>query len=445
MPADGNYLIFLTAVSIALLLVLILAVKLHAFLALLLTSMALGLAAHMPPEKVLKSIQTGFGDALGFIVVVVGLGAMIGRFLEHSGGAQVLADWLVEKFGKDRAAWALLVASFLVGLPIFFEVGFVILAPLVWNLARETKRSLLFYGMPMAAALTITHSLVPPHPAPAAASQLLGGDLGTTILYGIVVSIPVAIFGGMLYGNWIARRIFVGVPAIAEANQKVHDKKNAPPVAVVILLLLLPILLIFGATVANLRNVPYKGVAVFLGHPFTALAITALVAIYFFGIRRGVSREGSMKLAAESLAPMGALLCIMGGGGAFKQIIVDTGVGAYMGKMLATSPISPLVVVFIVAAAMRLAQGSATVAIITAAGIVAPIVKGIPGYRPDMIVLALCCGGSGFSHVSDSGFWLVNQYFGMSVAETLKSWTAMKILSSVLALAIVLLMQALLR
>jgi gluconate transporter len=449
MPADGTYLIFLTVVAIALLLVLILAVKLHAFLALLLTSMALGLAAHMPPEKVLKSIQTGFGDALGFIVVVVGLGAMIGRFLEHSGGAQVLADWLVEKFGKDRAAWALLVASFLVGLPIFFEVGFVILAPLVWNLARETKRSLLFYGMPMAAALTITHSLVPPHPAPAAASQLLGGDLGTTILYGIAVSIPVAIFGGMFYGNWIAKRIFVGVPAIAETTQR-HDTKHAPHVGVVILLLLLPILLIFGATVANLRstpykNAPYKGAAVFLGHPFTALAITALVAIYFFGIRRGVSRDGAMKLAAESLAPMGALLCIMGAGGAFKQIIVDTGVGAYAGKILAASPISPLIVVFIVAAAMRLAQGSATVAIITAAGIVAPIVKGIPGYRPDMIVLALCCGGSGFSHVSDSGFWLVNQYFGMSVAETLKSWTAMKVLSSFLGLAIVLLMQAMLR
>jgi gluconate transporter len=444
MPADGTYLIFLTAVSIALLLVLILAVKLHAFLALLLTSMALGLAAHMPPEKVLKSIQTGFGEALGFIVVVVGLGAMIGRFLEHSGGAQVLADWLVEKFGKDRAAWALLVASFLVGLPIFFEVGFVILAPLVWNLARETKRSLLFYGMPMAAALTITHSLVPPHPAPAAASQMLGGDLGTTILYGIAVSIPVAIFGGMIYGSWIAKRINLGVPAIAEAAEK-HDTKNAPPVGVVILLLLLPILLIFGATVANLRNMPYKGAAVFLGHPFTALAITALVVIYFFGIRRGVSRDEAMKLAAESLAPMGALLCIMGGGGAFKQIIVDTGVGAYAGKLLASSAISPLIVAFVVASAMRLAQGSATVAIITAAGIVAPIVKGIPGYKPDLIVLALCCGGSGFSHITDAGFWLVNQYFGMTVAETLKSWTAMKILSSFLGLAIVLLMQALLR
>src|ERR1700733_13623669 len=230
-PANGNYLIFLTAVSIALLLALILAVKLHAFLALLLTSMALGLAAGMPPDKVLKSIQSGFGDALGFIAVVVGLGAMIGRFLEHSGGGRVLADWLLEKFGPSRAVWAMLVAAFLVGLPLFFEVGFVILAPLVWNLSRETKRSLLFYGLPMAAALTITHSLVPPHPAPAAASQLLGGDLGTTILYGIAVSIPVAIFGGMFYGSWIARRIYVEVPAIA-ATTKRHDTEHAPPVGV---------------------------------------------------------------------------------------------------------------------------------------------------------------------------------------------------------------------
>ncbi|HVO96827.1 MAG TPA: gluconate:H+ symporter [Bryobacteraceae bacterium] len=438
------YLILLTVGAIALLLVLILAVKLHAFLALLLTSMALGLAAHMPPEKVLKSIQTGFGDALGFIVIVVGLGAMIGRFLEHSGGAQVLADWLIERFGKDRAAWALLIASFLVGLPIFFEVGFVILAPLVWNLTKETKRSLLFYGMPMAAALTITHSLVPPHPAPAAASQLLGGDLSTTILYGIAVSIPVAIFGGMFYGNWIARRIYVDVPAIAATN-KPHDAKNAPSVGTVIVLLLLPIVLIFGATIASLHKVPFQGAAVFLGHPFTALVITALVAIYFFGVRRGVSRESAMKLAADSLAPMGALLCIMGGGGAFKQVIVDTGVGAYAGKLLAESPVSPLIVAFIVAGALRLAQGSATVAIITAAGIMAPMVKGMHGYRPDMIVLALCCGGSGFSHVSDSGFWLVNQYFGMTVPQTLESWSAMKALSAFLALGIVLLMQAFLK
>lgn len=439
-------LIVLTVASIALLLVLILVVKLHAFLALLLSSMVLGLATGMPPDKVLKSIQSGFGEALGFIAVVVGLGAMIGRYLEYSGGGQALADWLLQKFGKDRAAWAMLVAAFLVGLPIFFEVGFIILVPLVWNLARETKRSLLFYGLPMAAALTVTHSLVPPHPAPAAASQLLGGDLGRTILYGIGVSIPMTIAAGIFYASWVAKRIYVPVPEIASsALARQESSRPAPPIPLVVLLLLLPVLLIFTATVASLQNLPFRNVATFVGHPFTALAITVLVALLFFGIRRGLTREQAVKMAAESLAPMGALLCIMGGGGAFKQIIVDSGVGAYLGKLLITSAISPLIVVYLVAAAMRMAQGSATVAIITAAGIVAPIVKGIPGYSPDVLVLALCCGGTAFSHVNDSGFWLVNQYLGMTVPQTLKSWTAMKIVSSVVGLTVVLIAQALLR
>src|SRR6266550_8601428 len=193
MPENGAFLILLTLGSLSLLLFLILVVKLHAFLALLLSSMAMGLGAGMPPDKVLKSIQTGFGDALGFIAVVVGLGAMIGRFLEHSGGGRALADWLLAKFGRERAVWAVLTAAFLVGLPIFFEVGFIILVPLVWNLARESKRSLLYYGLPTACALTVLHSMVPPHPAPAAAAQLLGADLGRTILYGVVVSIPMVL------------------------------------------------------------------------------------------------------------------------------------------------------------------------------------------------------------------------------------------------------------
>jgi len=440
------HLLLLTVAAIVLLLVLILVVKLHAFLALLISAMALGLAAGMPPDKVLKSIQFGFGDALGFIAVVVGLGAMIGRFLEHSGGGRALADWLLAKFGKENAAWAMLIAAFLVGLPIFFEVGFIILVPLVWNLARETKRSLLFYGLPMAAALTITHSLVPPHPAPAAASQLLGSDLGRTILYGIATSIPMAVVAGIFYGAWRARRLFIPVPEIAAASMTPKESGlPAPPLPMVVLLLLLPVLLIFSATMASLRNIPFRAAAVFLGHPFTALTITVLIAIYYLGIRRGLTREQAAKMAAESLAPMGALLCIMGGGGAFKQIIVDSGVGAYLGKLLITSAISPLLVVYLVAAAMRLAQGSATVAIITAAGIVAPIVKGIPGYSPDMLVLALCCGGTAFSHVNDSGFWLVNQCFGMTVPQTLQSWTAMKIVSSVVGLGIVFLIQALIR
>jgi H+/gluconate symporter-like permease len=212
----------------------------------------------------------------------------------------------------------------------------------------------------------------------------------------------------------------------------------------VILLLVLPVALIFGATLANLAHVPFHNAAVFLGHPFAALAITVLVALYFFGIRRGLSREKALKLATESLAPMGALLCIMGGGGAFKQVIVDSGVGDYLGKLLVTSSISPLLVVYALAAALRMAQGSATVAIITAAGIAAPIVKNIPGYSPDLLVLALCCGGTAFSHVNDSGFWMVNQYFGMTVPQTLRSWTAMKIIASFVGLSIVLALHALL-
>src|SRR5438105_4741815 len=207
MVPSGPYLVLLTVASIAFLLFLILVLKLHAFLALLISSMALGLGAGMPPDKVLKSIQTGFGEALGFIAVVVGLGAMIGRFLEHSGGGRALADWLLDCFGRERAAWAMLVAAFLVGLPIFFEVGFIILVPLVWNLARESKKSLLFYGLPMAVALTVTHSLVPPHPAPAAASAIFGADLGRTILFGIGISIPMVVAGGIVYGKWIAGRI----------------------------------------------------------------------------------------------------------------------------------------------------------------------------------------------------------------------------------------------
>jgi gluconate transporter len=443
MPPNGNYLVFLTAATLALLLTLILAAKLHAFLALLISAMTMGLAAGMPPAQTLKSIQNGFGEALGFIAVVIGLGAMIGRFLEYSGGGRALADWLLLKFGRDHAAWAVLVASFLVGLPIFFEVGFIILVPVVWNLTRESKRSLLVYGLPMAAALTVNHALVPPHPAPAAASQLLGGDLGKTIIYGVMLSIPMTIMAGMVYGQWIAKRIRIGLPDLAATQTQTAESEGAPPVPVVILLLVLPVLLTFGATMASLRDIPFKNVAVFLGHPYTALLVTTLVMMYCFGFRRGMSRDKMLKLATDSLAPVGSLILIIGGGGALKQVIVDTKVGDYIGHMLMSSPISPLVVVWLISLMMRLAQGSATVAIITAAGIAAPLVKNLPGYTPNELVLALCCGGSAFSHMSDSGFWIVSQYFGLSVPECLKTWTAMKTVAAVLGLGLILAAHAL--
>jgi len=442
MPVAGPTLLVLTMAAIALLLLLILVVKLHAFLSLLISSMALGLAAGMAPAAVLKSIQSGFGEALGFIAVVVGLGAMIGRFIENSGGGRVLADWLLDKFGRERAVWALLVASYLVGLPIFFEVGFIILAPLVWSLARESKRSLLVYGMPVAAALSATHSLVPPHPAPVAAAQLLGADLGRIILYGVAISLPMAVIGGIVYGGWIAKRMFIPLPEMALRAQP-EKQESPPPVSLVTLILLLPVLLIFMASITATANLPGKEMLGFLGHPFTALLLTTLAAMFVFGTRRGIHRNELARMAVDSLAPIATLLLIMGGGGSFKQVIVDSGVGLYAGRLLAASSISPLVVAYLIAAAMRVAQGSATVAIITAAGIVAPVVKHIPGYSPEMIVLAVCCGGTILSHVNDAGFWLVNEYFGMAVQQTLKSWTVMKVITSLCGLAMVLAAQAL--
>jgi gluconate transporter len=443
MPVAGPGLLVLTITAIVLLLFLILVVKLHAFLAMLISSMALGLAAGMAPAAVLKSIQSGFGDALGFIAVVVGLGAMIGRYIEDSGGGRSLADWLLQKFGRDRATLALFVAAYLVGLPLFFEVGFIILAPLVWSLAKESKRSLLVYGMPMTAALSATHSLVPPHPAPAAAAQLLGADLGLVIIYGVAVSIPMAIAGGVLYGQWIAKRIHVPPPPMAQRSEPDGGTQAPPPhAALVALILLLPVVLIFGASLAGSVNLRGKTWAGFFGHPFTALLLATIAAMLIFGAGRGLDRSQIARLAVDSCAPIGTLLLIMGGGGGFKQVIVDSGAGLYAGKLLASSSISPLIVAFLVATVMRLAQGSATVAIITAAGIIAPLVKQMTGYRPEMIVLAICCGGSMLSHVNDAGFWIVNEYFGMAVPQTLKSWTVMKVICSLVGFALVLLAQA---
>ena len=397
----------------------------------------------MDPLKVIKSIQSGFGEALGFIAVVVALGAMIGRFLEHSGGGRVLAEWLLGKFGKDNAVWAVLAAAFLVGLPIFFEVGFIILVPLVWNLARESKKSLLYYGLPMTAALTVTHAMVPPHPAPSAAASLLGADLGRTILYGVMLSIPMAISGGIIYGRWISKRIFVSVPAMAAREVKTDTSGLRPPsVGLVILILLLPVIFIFAASIADMLKFSSRAAIGFVGHPFSALLLTTLLAMYVFGVRRGMSRDEMGKMATEALLPIGTLLAIMGGGGAFKQVIVDSGAGGYAGKLLASSAISPLLVAYVVAAGMRIAQGSATVAIITAAGIVAPLVKGIPGYQPEMIVLALCAGGTILSHVNDAGFWIVNEYFGMTVPQTLRSWSAMKVITSIVGITAILTVQA---
>lgn len=427
----------LTLAAVGLLLLLILWVRLHAALALLITSMALGLAAGMNPPAVLTSIQKGFGEALGFIALVLGLGAMIGAYIESSGGGRVLADWLLQKFGRERAVWAVLLASFLVGLPLFFEVAFIVLIPVIWSLTKESKKSLLYFGMPMATAMTVAHALVPLHPGPAAAAQLLGANFGKSMLYGVALCIPMIIAGGIVYGLWIARRLYIPLPPFADQPEIIKDSKP-PSVGSVVLLLILPVILI-SATAFPARD----KVVEFLGHPFTALTVTTLASMLFLGAMHGLDRAKIAKVATDSLAPIGSLLLIMGAGGGFKQIIVDTGAGDAMGKLLASSHVSLLIVAFLMSGLMRLAQGSATVAILTAAGIIAPMAKFSPQYRPEMLYLAVCCGGTMISHVNDAGFWIVNQYFGMTVAQSLKTWSTAKFGVAMLGMGIILLAQAL--
>jgi gluconate transporter len=435
----------LTLASVALLLALILVARMHAFVALIVASMALGLSSGLEPVSVIGSIKSGMGSALGSIAIILALGAMIGRFIERSGGGRVLADWFLDKFGKDRASWAVLTGAFIIGLPIFFDVAFIILAPIVWNLARESKKSILFYGLPVAAALTVTHALVAPHPAPAAAAATLGADIGKSIVYGILVSIPMAIVAGIFYGTWIAKRIYVPVPEIAESLAEGDDEKDdlpPPSVPLVLFVLLLPIGLIFAATIADMLDLPGKGVLLFIGDPATALTIALFVTIATLGFRRKLNRDQVTKMTTQALGPIASLLLITGAGGSFKQVINDCGVGPYAGNLLASAGISPLLVAYLIAMLLRVAQGSATVAIITAAGILAPIVANIEGYTPEMMVLAVACGGTALSHVNDSGFWIVNQYLGMTVPQTLKTWSVMKVILSVVGLIVVLAAQA---
>ncbi|MCP5421147.1 MAG: gluconate transporter [Gammaproteobacteria bacterium] len=434
--------LILTAVAgIFFLLFLVMKVKLHAFVALLLTSLLVGVVAGMPLNGVIESIQKGMGGTLGFVAVVVGLGAMFGQMLEVSGGAERLAQTLLQRFGEDKAQWSLGVTGFLVAIPVFFDVGFIILVPLVYGLAQKTGRSLLYYGIPLLAGLAVTHSFVPPTPGPIAVANLLGADLGWVILFGAVAGIPAMIVAGPLFGRWIAKRIDVGVPDYMNLTAR-KDDRELPSFVVVAGIILVPLLLILVNTVTNVmlpQGNPARSILGFLGHPFVALMIATLLAFTLLGTRRGYTREEVQNIATKALEPAGIIILVTGAGGVFKQILIDSGVGKVLGDMMAGSPLPPLVLAFAIAALVRVAQGSATVAMITAAGLMTPLVTSLHLEGPilGLMVIAIAAGATILSHVNDSGFWLVNRYFGLDVKDTLKSWTVMETLIALVGFSVV--------
>ncbi|MCH2033501.1 MAG: GntP family permease [Tenacibaculum sp.] len=424
--------------GVLVLLVLILRFKIQAFISLLIASIVVGIVAGMPPKEIITTMQQGMGSTLGFVALVVGLGAIFGSILEQSGGAEALANYLLSKFGDKRASWALLLAGFFIAIPVFFDVAFIILIPLVYSLQRRTKKSLLLYAIPLLAGLAITHSFIPPTPGPVAVADILKADLGWVILFGFIVGVPTAILSGPIFANYISKKIHVEAPKM-ELNEQ--EAKEYPAVRLILLIIGIPIVLIIGNTVLNSPlvsndsiSVQFKEWMAMIGNPFVALIIANLIAWYLLGIKRGLSKEELLKIATNSMGPAGLIILLTGAGGVFKQMLINTGTGEMLANYFATMGISMLFFGFFIAVLVRILQGSATVAMITAAGVTAPLLinADITEIDKALLVIAIASGASIMSHVNDSGFWLVGKYLGLNEKQTFKSWT---IMTTILALS----------
>jgi len=439
------FLIFMVLSAVALLLFMVLKLKIPAFISLLITAIYVGILAGMPLKQVTQSIQDGMAGTLGFVATVVGLGAIFGQMLESSGGAESLAHYLVKKFGKDRASWAMVVTGFIIAIPVFFDVGFIILVPIIYALSRDTKKSLLYYGIPLLAGLAATHSFIPPTPGPVAVADIINVQLGWVILLGLIIGFPTAIIAGPVWGKYISKKIHLTPPEeFMIQTEKEYDDNNLPSFRLIALIIAVPLFLILVNTFTGLavsKNVVkqsiYTDILEFLGHPFSALIIATLIAIYFLCIKRGMGKEKVLELSTKALGPAGIIILITGAGGVLKQVLVDSGIGKIMAESMASSALPPILLAWILAAIVRVTQGSATVAMITAAGIIAPVMSefGLNDPQRALVVLSIASGATLLSHVNDSGFWLVGKYFGMNEKQTLQSWTVMESIIAVCGLA----------
>ena len=437
-------LISASLIGIALLLVLILYFRIHAFISLLIASIAVGLIAGMPIGELFNSIQQGMGSTLGFVALVVGLGAIFGAILEHSGGALAMANYMIKKLGVSKAPWAMSITGFIIAIPVFFDVAFIILVPVIYALQKATKKSLLLFAIPLLSGLVITHAFIPPTPGPVAVADIIGVDLGWVILMGIIVGLPVAILTGPIFGKWISRRIHLTSPNLDEAS----SEEFKLPIGVLFAIIAIPIVLIILGTLLKselgfLVSLPefVQQMIELCGHPVSALIISNLVAWYVLGIRNNFSKEQLLDISNKSIAPAGLIILLTGAGGVFKQILIDTGTGEMLANYFAHAGLSTLVFAYIAAVLIRILQGSATVAMITAAGLTAPLIQLVDSdLNKALLVIAIASGASIMSHVNDSGFWLVSKYLGMDEKQTFKSWTLMTTIISISGFSLVMLL-----
>lgn len=441
---DGHsvFLISSALVAVVGLILLITVVKLNPFLTLLVTSLALAVVTGMPMSTVVHSFEAGVGATLGHIAIVVALGTMLGKMMAESGGADQIAHTLIRLFGEKRIHWAMVVIGLVIGLPAFFEVGFVLLIPIAFTVARRTNTSLILVGLPMVAGLSVVHGLVPPHPAALLAVSIYKADVGRTIFYALLVGIPTAILAGPLYAKWIAPRIHLEEENPMAADFVDHGKERSlPGFWLTIFSILLPVgLMLIGSWADGIA--PPKSVwndALHLvGNDDIALLIGVLLSFVTLGRMRGFSRATILRFSNECLAPTASITLLVGAGGGFGRILQDSGVSQAIISIAMSSHVPVLVLAWMVAAMMRLATGSATVAMTTAAGIVAPIALHVSGVHPELLAIATGAGSLIFSHVNDGGFWLVKEYFNMSVAQTMKTWSVCETIISVTALILTL-------
>ncbi|MEO8795311.1 MAG: gluconate:H+ symporter [Daejeonella sp.] len=420
--------------GIILLLLLITLVKLNAYLSLIIAALFVGIANGMDLQKIISSITNGVGNTLGSLILVLGFGVMLGGLLTETGAAQKISSGLIDFFGAKRAKLAMVITGFAVGIALFYNAGFIVLIPLVFSVAAATKQPLIYLSIAMASALSVTHGFLPPHPGPTAIAVIFGADIGKTLIYGIIVAIPALIAAGVIFPELLKN--LKASPPEGMFNTKLHNPDNLPSFAISLFTALIPVILMGFATISELFSAPNSNNTVlkFIGDPGIALLIAVLMAILFLGILRGIKIQTLMDKTASSLNAVAIIILVIAAGGAFKQVLIDSGTGNAISDYFQNSSLSPLLLGWLIATVIRISIGSATVAGLTAAGIVQPLI-GTMHVNPELMVISIGAGSLMCSHVNDTGFWMFKEYLGLSLADTFRSWTVMETIVGVIGLA----------